>query len=156
MSIESLLEDSVIADFMRDPLLQTQTIRKHDYGGAIAGDDQLLDPEVPSVIVVTATDRGEFRMGSGIRNLNVEVQIRVNGTADNFDGTLLDNLTEAARARLQPKSNAFGALSGREALFSGPKLNVLGILNGDITQRIESGLERIRIVPATFYAAQVV
>lgn len=156
MSIESLLEDSVIADFQRDPLLQTQTIRKHDYGDAIAGDNQLLDPESTSVIVVTATDRGEFKMGSGIRNLNVEVQIRVNGEADNFNGTLLDDLTESVRFRLTPSPFASGVLQGqREAIFSGPHLNVLGITNGDITQRIESGLERIRIVPAGFIASKV-
>ncbi len=156
MSIESLLEDSVIADFQRDPLLQTQTIRKHDYGGEIGGDDQALDAEATSVIVVTATDRGEFKMGSGIRNLNVEVQIRVNGEADDFNGTLLDDLTEAVRYRLTPSSSVSGVLPGqREAIFSGPHLNVFGITNGDITQRIESGLERIRIVPAGFIASKV-
>ncbi len=156
MSIESLLEDSVIADFQRDPLLQTQTIRKHDYGGAIGGDDLPLSEEDTSVIVVTATDRGEFKMGSGIRNMNVEVQIRVNGEADDFNGTLLDDLTEAVRYRLTPSSSVSGVLPGqREAIFSGPHLNVFGITNGDITQRIESGLERIRIVPAGFIASKV-
>ncbi len=156
MSIESLLEDSVIADFQRDPLLQTQTIRKHDYGGEIGGDDQALDAESTSVIVVTATDRGEFKMGSGIRNLNVEVQIRVNGEADNFNGTLLDDLAEVVRYRLTPSSSVSGVLPGqREAIFSGPHLKVFGIANGDVTQRIESGLERIRIVPAGFIASKV-
>lgn len=155
MSIESLLEDSIIADFRRDPLLQTQTIRKHDYGKAIGGDDQPLDQEVTSVIVVTVTDRGEFKMGSGIRNLNVEVQIRVNGEADNFDGTLLDRLTEAVRFRLMPSPTADGAISGREGIFSGTNLKVFGIMNGDVTQRIDSGLERIRTVPATFIASQI-
>ncbi len=155
MSIESLLEDSVIADLRRDPLLQTQTIRKHDYGGMIGGDDQPLNPEATSVIVVTATDRGEFKMGSGIRNLGLEVQIRVNGEADNFDGTLLDNLTEAVRFRLMPSPFMSGAISGRENIFSGPNLHIFGITNGDITQRIETGLERIRIVPAGFIAAKV-
>lgn len=154
MSIEGLLEDAIIADFMRDPKLSEQTIRKHDYGGAIGGDDHPLDVEETSVIVVTATDRGEFKMGSGIRNLSVEVQIRVNGEADNFNGTMLDNLTEAVRLRLMPSPTASGAISGRENMFSAGGLKIFGITNADVTQRIESGLERIRIVPSTFIASQ--
>ncbi len=154
MSIESLLEDSIIADFQRDPVLQQQTIRKHDYGGMIGGDDQPMQPEATSVIVVTAMDRGEFKMGSGIRNLGVEVQIRVNGEADNFDGTLLDNLTQAVRFRLMPSPTVAGAISGRENTFSATGLHVYGITNPDATTRTEQGLERIRTVPATFIAAQ--
>lgn len=153
MSIEGLLEDVLIADFQRDEVLSQQTIRKHDYGGAIGGDDNLLDQEETSVIVVTAIDRGEFKMGSGIRNLAVEVQIRVNGEADSFNGTLLDNLTERARLRMMPSPTAYGAF-GRENVFSQSGLKIFGITNGDVTQRIESGLERIRIVPATFIASQ--
>ena len=155
MSIEGLLEDSIIADFQRDPTLQLQTIRKHDYGEAVAGDQNPLDLEVQSVIIVTATDRGEFKMGSGIRNLNVEVQIRVNGTADSFAGTLLDNLTDLVRSRLMPSPTVDGAISGREIPFSTPNLKIFGITQGEITQRTEVGLERIRTVPATFIAAQI-
>ncbi len=155
MSIEGLLEDSIIADFERDPVLQVQTIRKHDYGGMIGGDDQPTQPEATSVIVVTATDRGEFKMGSGIRNLSVEVQIRVNGEADNFDGTLLDTLTEVVRFRLMPSPNVWGAVSGREITFSSEHLKIFGITTTDVTQRTEQGLERIRTVPATFIAARV-
>lgn len=155
MSIEGLLEDSIIADFQRDLVLSGQPIRKHDYGGAIGGDNQFTDPEATSVIVVTAIDRGEFKMGSGIRSLSVEVQIRVNGEADGFNGTLLDDLTERVRFRLMPSPTVFGALSGREATFSNGSIRVYGITNGDVTQRIESGLERIRIIPATFIAAQI-
>lgn len=154
MSIEGLLEDSIIADFVRDPLLQTQTIRKHDYGGAIGGDDQPLEPESTSVIIVTATDRGEFKMGSGIRNISVEVRIRVNGEADNFDGLLLDNLTDVIRFRLMPSPTVSGAISGREGTFSTPNLRIYGITQGEITQRVEQRLERIRTVPATFICAQ--
>ncbi len=154
MSIEGLLEDSIIADFMRDPLLQTQTIRKHDYAGAIGGDDFPLSEEVTSVIIITATDRGEFKMGSGIRNVSVEVRIRVNGEADNFDGTLLDNLTDVVRFRLMPSPTVSGAISGREGTFSTPRLRIYGITQGEITQRVDQGLERIRTVPATFITAQ--
>ncbi len=155
MSIESLLEDSIISDFQRDPVLQVQTIRKHDYGGAIGGDDQPTQNEATSVIVVTAIDRGEFKMGSGIRHLGVEVQIRVNGEADNFDGTLLDTLTETVRFLLMPSPNVWGAISGREIPFSSDHLKIYGITTTDATQRTEQGLERIRTVPATFIAAQV-
>lgn len=155
MSIEGLLEDAIIADFRRDPTLSMQTIRKHDYGQAIGGDQNPLDLEVPSVIVVTATDRGEFKIGSGIRNVNVEVQIRVNGAADNFDGTLLDTLTGLVRVRLMPSPTVSGVISGRENAFASPNLNIFGITNGEITQRTETGLERIRVVPATFIVSQV-
>lgn len=155
MTIESAVEDAIIADFQRDPLLSQQTIRKHDYGEATAGDQNPLDLEVPSVIVVTGTDRGEFKMGSGIRSIGVEVQIRVNGQADGFTGTLLDQLTEAVRSRLMPSPTISGAISGRENIFSQNGLKILGIAQSDITQRTESGLERIRTVPATFIASQV-
>ena len=155
MSIESSVEDSIIADFQRDPTLSQITIRKHDYGEAIAGDQNPLDLEVTSVIVVTAIDRGEFKMGSGIRNIQVEVQIRVNGTADNFGGTLLDNLTDKVRSRLMPSPTVGINGSGRENIFSSNGIKVFGITQGEITQRTETGLERIRTVPAVFIAAQV-
>jgi len=155
MSIEGLLEDSIIADLRRDPILQQQLIHRHDYAGAIGGDNQPLDAEASSVIVVTAIDRGEFKMGSGIRNLGVEIQIRVNGEADNFNGTLLDTLTEKVRLRMMPSPTVSGIIPFRESLFSTGNIRILGITNQDVTQRTESGLERIRTVPATFIAAQV-
>lgn len=154
MSIEGALEDSIIADFQRDPLLQTQLIHKHDYTGAIGGDNQPTDQEASSVIVVTAIDRGEFKMGSGIRNVSVEVQIRVNGQADGFAGTLLDDLASAVKFRLMPSPFVSGAISGREGTFSVNGCQVFGITNNEITQRIDNGLERIRIVPATFIVSQ--
>jgi len=155
MSIEGLLEDSIIADLQRDSVLQQQEIHKHDYGGAIGGDNQLTEPQATSVIVVTAIDRGEFKMGSGIRNLSVEVQIRVNGEADNFDGTLLDTLTEKVRLRLMPSPFAAGVIPFRESFLSNGSLKIYGITNQDVTTRVEQGLERIRIVPAVFIAAQI-
>ena len=155
MSIEGAVEDSIIADFQRDATLQTQPIRKHDYGGAIGGDNQFTDQESPSVIVVSATDRGEMKMGSGIRNIGVEVQIRVNGQADNFNGTLLDDLTDKVRFRLMPSPNVGAPGSGRENIFSVGGIKVFGITQGQITQRIDSGLERIRSVAATFIASQI-
>jgi hypothetical protein len=104
---------------------------------------------------VTAIDRGEFKMGSGIRNLAVEVKIRVNGEADNWDGTLLDGLTETVRFRLMPSPNVWGAINSREVPFSSEHLKIYGITNQDATTRTEQGLERIRTVPATFIAAQI-
>jgi hypothetical protein len=155
MSIESLLEDSIIADFQRDPTLQQQLIHKHDYGGAIGGDNQATDQEATSVIIVTATDRGEFKFGSGIRIVAVEVKIRVNGDADNFDGTLLDTLTASVRSRFTPSPTVYGVLNGRESIFSMNGIQVFGITNNEVTQRVEAGFERIRIVPATFIVSQV-
>jgi len=154
MSIEGLLEDSIIADFQSDPVLQQQEIHKHDYAGALGGDNQATDQEVTSVIVVTATDRGEFKIGSGIRHLNVEVEVRVNGAADNFNGTLLDSLTEKVRLRLMPSPFASGVIPFREATFSNPAIKVFGITNQDATQRIDKDLERIRTVAAVFIASQ--
>jgi hypothetical protein len=94
-------------------------------------------------------------MGSGIRNLVVEIKIRVNGEADNWDGTLLDGLTETVRFRLMPSPNVWGAINGREVPFSSEHLKIYGITNQDATTRTEQGLERIRTVPATFIAAQI-
>src|SRR5215468_9628371 len=134
MSVEGLLEDSIIADLQRDPTLAMQPIRKHDYGGAIGGDDQFTNQESPSVIVVTATDRGEIKMGSGIHTLTVEVQIRVNGQADGFNGTLLDNLADLVRFRLMPSPMMAGAV-GRENVFSNSNLKIFGITASETTQR---------------------
>jgi len=155
MSIEGLLEDLLIADLQRDSTLAQQLIHKHDYAGAIGGDNQPTENEARSVIVVTVIDRGEFKMGSGIRNLSVEVQIRVNGEADNFNGTLLDTITEKVRLRLMPSPTAAGVNPFRESFLSNGSIKIYGITNQDVTQRVESGLERIRIVPAVFIAAQI-
>src|SRR5262249_40574355 len=130
-------------------------IHKHDYGGGIGGDNLDTDAEARAVIIVTAIDRGEFKMGSGIRNLAVEIQIRVNGEADQFTGDLLDNLTEKVRLRMMPSPFVSGVNPFREQIFSNGSLKVYGITNQDMTLRTESGLERIRTVPATFICAQV-
>lgn len=153
MSIESALEDSVISDFMRDPVLSPQVIRKHDYGQAIAGDQNPQDPEAPAVIIVTGTDRGEYKMGSGIRRMGMEIEVRVNGQADGFNGTLLDQLASAIKFRLM--ASPFVTATGRENTFSQNGIKVFGVLNGEQTQRTESGLERIRTVSVEFIASQV-
>lgn len=153
MSIESALEDSIIADFMRDPIVSAQIIRKHDYGLAIAGDQNPQDPEAPAVIIVTGMDRGEYKMGSGIRRMGVEVEVRVNGQADGFNGTLLDQLASAIKFRLMATPNV--QATGRENTFSQNGIKVFGIMNGEPTQRTESGLERIRTVSVEFIASQV-
>ena len=48
-----------------------------------------------------------------------------------------------------------GLCDFREDFLSNGSIKIFGITNQDVAQRIESGLERIRIVPATFIAAQI-
>ncbi len=153
MSIEKLLEDTLIADFRLDATLAGQLIRNHDYDRTLAGDDTLLEQEALSVIVVTANDRGEFKIGSGIKQLGVEVLIRVNAEADGFTGELLDDLCNRVRTRMQPSPTV--QAPGREAHFSTPALKIFGTTQTDNTDRTESGFERMRTVRATIIAAQL-
>jgi hypothetical protein len=97
MTIETLTENSVIADLQRDATLAAQVIRNHDYSGDIVPD------ESTSVIVVTASDQGDFKIGSGIRNVRVEVEVRVNTAAQN--PSVLDQLCDLVSGRLQPTMN---------------------------------------------------
>jgi hypothetical protein len=153
MSIEKLLEDTLINDFKLDAVLAQQTIRNHDYPLTLAGDETLLQQEVLAVIVVTANDRGEFKIGSGIHGLGVEVKIQVNAEADGFTGTLLDDLCDRIRLRMQPSPTV--SAPGREAHFSTPSLKIFGITQQENTDRTESGFERMRTVRATIIAAQL-
>lgn len=152
-SIERLVEDTLITDFRLDDTLAQQLIRNHDYDGAVAGDDTLLQNEALSVIVVTANDQGEFKMGSGIKQMGVEVLIRANGEADGFTGELLDDLCNRVRTRMQPSPTVQSA--GREAHFSTPALHIFGITQRENTDRSQSGFERMRTVRATIIAAQL-
>jgi hypothetical protein len=155
--IEQLVEDAVISDFGKVPLLAQYPIRNHDYAGVKAGDDGFLEQEAQVVITVSATDQGDFKVGSGIRKIGVNVEIRVNEAADSFAGTLMGQLCEQVNARLQPSGNVgLSALGqGRETAFSTAQLQVFGILANGTTARTEQGLERIRVVPRTFIAAQI-
>ncbi len=153
MSIEKLLEDTLITDFRLDAVLAQQTIRNHDYPLTLAGDETLLQQEVLAVIVVTANDRGEFRIGSGIHGLDVAIEIRVNAEADGFSGTLLDDLCDRVRLRMQPSPTV--SAPGREAHFSTSSIKILGITQQQNTDRTESGFERMRTVRASFVAIQL-
>lgn len=153
MSIEKLLEDVLISDFRQDAVLAGQLIRNHDYDRALAGDDTLLEQEALSVIVVSANDQGEFKIGSGIKQLGVDVKIRVNAEADGFTGDLLDDLCDRVRTRMQPSPTV--AAPGIEPHLSTPSLRIFGIVQRDNTDRSESGFERMRTVRATIIAAQL-
>ncbi len=153
MSIEKLIEDTLITDFRRDSVLAEQLIRNHDYDGVLAGDNTLLENEALSVIVVTANDQGEFKMGSGIRQLGVDVKIKANGEADGFTGELLDDLCNRVRFRLQPSPTV--PASSRESFLSNGSLQIYGIVQTENTDRSEAGFERMRTVRATIIAAQL-
>ncbi len=152
-SIEKLLEDALIADFKLDGTLAGQLIRNHDYDRTLAGDDTLLEQEALSVIVVTANDQGEFKIGSGIKKLQVDVLIRANGEADGFTGELLDDLCNRVRTRMQPSPTV--QAQGIEAHLSTPSIQIFGITQTENTDRSQSGFERMRTVRATIIAAQL-
>src|SRR5438445_5929852 len=118
MTIETLTENAVIADLQRDSVLAAQTIRSRDYSGDLVADEQT------SVLVVTATDNGDFKIGSGIRKLGVTVEIRVNCAAQ--DPAVLDQLSEIVNDRLLPSDN-LAFIAGREFAFTTAKLQVFGI-----------------------------
>lgn len=156
MTLETLVENAIIADFRGDALLNNYPIRNHDYGGTKTGDDLPTEQEAYQTITVTARDRGDHQVyGCGIRNVGIEVEIRVNGEADNFNGTLLDSLAEKVRDRLQPSVPLGFITQGREISFSNSFVKVFAIEQNDLTPRVDSGFERIRTVTATFIAAQL-
>lgn len=154
MTLEKLVEDAIIADFGRDSTLAQHLIRNHDYPGAMTGDDLPDQNEALSVIIVTAIDRGDFKMGCGIRHVGIEIRVRINSQADGNAGTMLDQLSELIRDRLQPSATV-QILQGRESQFSNSNVKVFGIMQTDTTPRTESGFERFRNVTATFIAAQL-
>lgn len=154
MTLERLVENSIISDLSQVPALAPYPIRNYDYIGQKAGDNFMGADESQVVLTVSAKDNGEFKVGSGIRKVGVEVEVRVNVAAENSDGTLLDQLSEAVQTRLQPTPNVFGA-SGREYIFNTPSLKVFGITSAEPTQRTISNLERIRTVARTFIASKI-
>src|SRR3954470_6912113 len=105
MSLENLTEEAVIADFKLDADLTIYQIHAHDYGGNKADDDSQGSEEARAVLTVTAKDNGEFKLGSGIHKVSVEVEVRFNGAADNFTFSLLNKISEKVSDRLQPSSH---------------------------------------------------
>ncbi len=152
-SIEKLLEDTLITDFRLDSVLAQQLIRNHDYDGVLAGDDTLFQNEALSVIVVSANDQGEFKIGSGIKKVGVDVMIKANGEADGFTGALLDDLCNRVRTRMQPSPTV--QAQGIESHLSTPSLQIFGITQTENTDRSQSGFERMRTVRATIIAVQL-
>lgn len=158
MTIESLLEESIITDLRKDPAFENFPIRAHDYAGAKSGDDAPGSEEVRAVLTVTCKKLGELKIGSGIRKVRAEVEIRANGAVDNFSGTQLDQLSEVVEDRLQPSANVGlvdgKQVTGRETAFATDKLKIYGILD-DETARSNQALERVRTVARVFIAAQL-
>ncbi len=140
MELTDLLEQTIIEDFKMDALLS-------------------VTEESKATISVSATDGGDFKTGSGIRKVLVQVEVRFNGAADDNAFTLLRDISEKVSDRLQPSANvAFAggkAISGRESAYSNDSVKTFGILSGEPTQRTDAGLERIRVIARTFIAAQL-
>lgn len=156
ISLKKAVEDSVIADLNKDNVLRGLNIRAHDYPKSKAGDDAPLAEEQKSTLTVTADDQGEFHFGTGIHKIRVTVEIRANGAADQFSGTLLDDLDSRVNLRLQvssPTLDANGNQIGRENAFSNSGLKVFGI-QADPGTRTNQQLERIRTIGRVFVACQ--
>ncbi len=159
MELTDLLEQTIIADFKLDASLASYPLHRHDYGGAKSDDDQTGTEEAKATISVTARDNGEFKTGSGIRKVGVEVEVRFNGAEDDNAFTLLRDISEKVSDRLQPSSNvAFAGgkqISGRESAYSNDSVKTFGILAVDATQRIDAKMERVRVIARTFIASQL-
>lgn len=152
MTLETLVENAIIADLLTVALLAQYPVRNRDYAGAKAGNDTFGEEEASAVITVTAKDNGEFKIGSGIKKVGVEVEVRVNAAIEGQE-LLPDQLSEQVDLRLQVSPAVANGL-GREFVFSTPSLKVYGILSG-ATTRTDEGLERIRVIVRTFIAAKL-
>lgn len=144
-AIDHLLEQSVIADLNLDVTLAVYSIAKHDESDVT---------DAPVRLAVTATDRGDFCAGSGIKRVHLEVQIRVNAAADGISEDLLDTLAEKVGDRLQPSTTVEGVI-GREPAFSTAALKVFGILSSEPSLRVDDKLIRQRAIARTFICSQL-
>ncbi len=154
MELVDLLEDAIISDFRKDADLTLYPLHRHDHGGAKSGDNIQGQEEARATLTVTAKDQGDLKPGSGIRKVGVEVEVRFNGAADNFDFTLLGKIADKVSGRLQPSTTIAGATS-REGAFTNDSVKVFGILSSEASPRENSQLERIRVIARTFIAAQL-
>jgi|SRR5215469_860539 len=151
-SLESQLEQEIIADFQSDPLLATYPIRQHGYSGRKAGNELYDSKESLIVITVSAVDEGSFYYGSGIHEVKVTIEIRANIKGDDINSSLIDSLANDVAGRLQG-SSAF-PLTGRELVFSNANIQVYGI-NLLPSSRSESGLERVWTINRKFVISHV-
>ncbi len=154
MSIEDLLELAIIEDFKLDTDLSLYPLHRHDHGGSKTDDDIAGQEEAKAVLTVTAKDQGDFKAGTGIKKLLVEVECRFNGAADGFALTLLRDIAEKVGDRMQPSTTLDGA-AGREDAFTTDLIRTYGILASEAIPRENSQLERTRVIARTFIAAQL-
>jgi len=151
-SLESQLEQEIIADFQSDPLLSPYPIRQHGYSGRKAGNELYDSKESLVIITVSAIDDGSFFFGSGIHKMKVTIEIRANIKGDDINSSLIDSLANDIAGRLQG-SSAF-PLTGRELVFSNANIQVFGI-NLLPSSRSESGLERVWTINREFILSHV-
>lgn len=153
-AITTLVENTIIEDLLLDPFLADYNIVPHDE----------TDPKDPTtishahmaVIVVTASDWGDFvnTYGAGIRTIHVEVEINVSISEPEY-GAKLDQMVDLISQRLQPSTTLAG-VTNRD--FSTSELRVYGILDQQIKDQrndLDKDGTRQRIVERTFVAAQL-
>lgn len=153
-----MLMNAIIKDFSLDSNLNQYPIRARDYGGRKAGEDIYPNSQNQQLLVTTVMVRsqGEIKPFTPIYRFIVEVQIIYNGSADNFNGQLVDTMADAAGDRMQGSNNINGF--GREQNFSaasGGTILVYAIMADQPARYESSGFQRIRTVSRTFIATQV-
>lgn len=151
-SIGSILEGLVIADLSADVFIGQYAIHPHDYTLQKSGD---AEAEQPFVIAVTALDHGDWDrvIGSGIRKIQLEVEINANVQAEDY-AEILDELEGRISGRLQPSTTIVG-VTGREDAFSDFSLKTYGILSTQETLRHDIDLTRQRVVQRLFCCVQL-
>lgn len=155
MTLSRFIEQAIIVDLEKDARIAEYPIHIHDNPGAKAGDTPTGGEPAKLVTTVSVKEGAEI-FGTGIKKMTVNVEIRGSLAADPLIGTLVDEIESAVSSRLQPSYTAElpVGVTGREAVFSGPKHKVFGITAEGVT-RTENNLERIRTVNRTFIATLI-
>jgi hypothetical protein len=153
MELTSLLEASIIADLNLDPQIAIWNPAPHDGpgakggGGEVGNDDQLI------LIVVSASDRGDFEgaSGAGIKTVGVEIELTQNVGIDP-DTSVLSTIAEKIADRL-PATHL--ADFSRNNAFSSTRLKVFRIDSSETERMIDLDLNRQRIIAREFLCAQI-
>ena len=160
MTLVSLIEQTIIGDLLKDSRIGVFPPRGHDYPAAKSGDDTLGSGFQPQqmTIAVTCREVKDSFFGGQVKDIDVQVEIRMAKSQDPTDGNLIDEVESAVSARLQPSLTVLNPAStqpNRELAFSSSRHTVLGIINKGVT-RTDYGLERVRVVQRTFIAMLLV
>jgi hypothetical protein len=154
MELPDLVEDSIIADLNLDPAIAVWNPEPHDGPNAKGGegdpgdgDDQVL------LIVVSATDRGDFdgAAGIGVKIVGIEIELTQN-VGMNPDTTIISGIAEKIADRL-PATHL--ADFSRHQAFCTSKLKVFRIDSSEVERTEDIDLVRQRIVTREFLCAQV-